>query len=133
MNEVNEINAKYANVDLKKFKEIAEQYGFSNVLEFATWVEDNNLGEILFGKDQEDIEREEKELMEGKEIKVIDKDSIAYKSTILALDILSLPEVKRANLHNATTAQWLKWSRKARNKRKDDEKMKVEKMEEDEK
>lgn len=96
-------------VDLKNLQEIAQKYGFKNVLEFSTWAEDNNLGEILFGRDQEDIEN-------GKE--ETDKDSMSYKSTILALDILSLPEVKRANLDNVTFGQWLKWSRKAKNKRK---------------
>lgn len=106
------INSKMSSVGLKDLQEIAQKYGFKNVLEFSAWAEDNNIGEILFGRDQEDIENG---------IEEIDKDSMSYKSTILALDILSLPEVKRANLDNATFNQWLKWSRKAKNKRQNQE------------
>lgn len=91
--------------DLDELQAIAQKFGFKNVIEFSTWVEDNNLGEILFGKDQEDIES-------GKED--IDKDSMSYKSTTLALDILSLPDVKTADLENVTFNQWLKWSRDAK-------------------
>lgn len=98
--------------DLRELQKIAEKYGFKNVLEFSTWVEDNGIGEILFGKDQEDIENGIENGIED-----IDKDSMTYKSTILALDILSLPEVKKANLDNITFSQWLEWSRKAKNKR----------------
>ena len=88
---------------------IAQKYGFNDILQFSAWVEDNDLGEILFGKDQEEIDN-------GKED--IDEDSMRYRSTTLALDILLLPEVKNANLDNITFDQWLKWSRKIRNKRK---------------
>ena len=95
--------------DLHQLNEIAKKYGFQNVLKFAAWVEDNNLGEILFGKDQEDIQNN---------IEDIDKDSMTYRSTILALDILSLPEVKKVNLDNITSDQWLKWSRKAKHRGK---------------
>ena len=91
--------------DLYQLHKIALKYGFKDVLKFAVWVEDNDLGEILFGKDQEDIENNKEDS---------DKDSMKYRSTILALDILSLPEVKKANLDNITSDQWLKWSRKAR-------------------
>lgn len=48
----------------------------------------------------------------------IDKDNMTYRSTMLALDILSLPEVKNANPDSITFDQWLKWSRKVKNKRK---------------
>ena len=91
--------------DLVELQKAAQKYGFKDILNFATWIEDNNLGEILFGKDQEEIES-------GKED--IDKNSMTYRSTMLALDILSLPEVKNANLDNITSDQWLKWSRKVR-------------------
>lgn len=91
--------------DLNELYKIAKKYGFNDVIKFSTWVEDNNLGEILFGKDQEDIENNKED---------IDKDSMAYRSTILALDILSLPEVKKTNLNNITSDQWLKWSRKVK-------------------
>lgn len=94
-------------INLGELQKIAEKYGFKNVLQFSEWAEDNNLGEILFGQDQEDIES-------GKE--EINKNSMSYKSTTLALEILSLPEVKKADLDNVTFNQWLKWSRKAKNK-----------------
>ena len=93
--------------DINQLQKIASKYGFQDVLKFAAWVEDNGLGQILFGKDQEEIENG---------IEDIDKDTMKYRSTILALDILSLPEVKETNLDNITTDQWLKWSRKVRNK-----------------
>lgn len=95
--------------NLIELHKIAQKYGFNDILQFSAWVEDNDLGEILFGKDQEEIDN-------GKEN--IDKDSMRYKSTTLALDILSLPEVKNADLDKITFDQWLKWSRKARNRRK---------------
>ena len=94
--------------DLKELQEIAEKYGFKDILKFATWVEDNDLGEILFGRDQEEIEN-------GKE--EIDKGSMTYKSKTLALDILSLPEVKNVNLDNITFSKWLEWSRKAKSRK----------------
>jgi len=97
-------------IDIIELQKVAQKYGFKDVLQFSTWVEDNGLGEILFGKDQEEIES-------GKED--IDKDSMKYRSTMLALDILSLPEVKSANLDNITFDQWLKWSRKIKDKKKD--------------
>lgn len=110
LSEINKsIRARLQMIDIKELQEIAEKYGFKNPLEFALWVEDNGLGEILFGQDQEDIES-------GKE--EIDKDSMKYRSTTLALDILSLPEVKNKNLDNVTFDQWLKWSRKAKNSKK---------------
>ena len=92
-------------IDLNQLHKTALKYGFRDVLKFSEWVEDNDLGEILFGKDQEDIENNKED---------IDKDSMKYRSTILALDILSSPEVKKANLDNTTSDQWLKWSRKAK-------------------
>ena len=95
-------------INLIELHKIAQKYGFNDILQFSAWVEDNDLGEILFGKDQEEIDN-------GKED--IDKDGMIYRSTTLALDILSLPEVKNANPDNVTFDQWLKWSRKARNKR----------------
>ena len=94
--------------DLYQLYKIALKYGFKDVLQFAAWIEDNDLGEILFGRDQEDIENNKED---------IDKDSIKYKSTMLALDILSLPEVKKTNLDNITSDQWLKLSRKAKHNR----------------
>ena len=94
--------------DLNQLHKIALKYGFRDILKFSDWIEDNDLGGILFGKDQEDIENNKED---------IDKDSMRYKSTMLALDILSLPEVKKANLDNITFDQWLKWSRKARYKK----------------
>lgn len=96
-------------IDLFDLQKIAQKYGFIDILQFSEWVEDNNLGDILFGKDQEEIES-------GKED--IDKDSMTYRTTMLALDILSLPEVKNTNPDNITFDQWLKWSRKVRDKRK---------------
>ena len=91
--------------DLNQLHKIAKKYGFRDILKFSSWVEDNDLGEILFGKDQEDIENNKED---------IDKDSMKYKSIMLALDILALPEVKKANLDKITSEQWLKWSRKAK-------------------
>lgn len=107
-NSLNRKSTRKEMTDLKELQEIAEKYGFKNAIQFAAWVEDNGLGEILFGQDQEDIES-------GKE--EIDKDSMKYKSITLALDILSLSEVKNANLENVTFDQWLKWSRKVKNNR----------------
>lgn len=104
-----DLNESQMPIDLIELQKIAQKYGFKDVLKFSEWVEDNNLGEIFFGKDQEDIEN-------GKED--IDKDSMTYRSTMLALEILHLPEVKNANLDHATLDQWLKWSRKVKNKRR---------------
>ena len=94
--------------DLKELQEIAEKYGFKDLLQFADWVEDNDLGKTLFGKDQEEIEN-------GKE--EIDKDTLHYKSTNLALEILSLPEIKKKDPEKISFDQWLKLARKVKTKR----------------
>lgn len=99
----------YPEIDIQGLEKIAQKYGFKNVLQFSDWVEDNGLGEILFGKDQEEIDS-------GKED--IDKDSMTYRSTILALEILSIPDVRDINHDDTTFDQWLELSRNIKNKRR---------------
>lgn len=95
-------------MDIIELQKIAKRYGFKNVLSFASWVEDNDLGEVLFGRDQEEIETGKGE---------IDKNSMKYRTTMLALDILLSPELKDTNLDNITLDQLLNLSRKVKGKK----------------
>jgi hypothetical protein len=97
------------NMDIVQLSKIAKRYGFDNVIKFADWVEDNNIGDVLFGLDQEDIEK-------GKEI---NKDSLNYKTTMLALEIISMPEmVNEKDIESITNDKWLELSRKVRDNKK---------------
>lgn len=44
-------------MDIIELQKIAKRYGFNNVLSFTSCVEDNDLGEVLFGRDQEDARK----------------------------------------------------------------------------
>ena len=95
------------NVGFKELGILAKKYGFNNILDFSLWVEDNNLAETLGikGEDEEDDETIEE-----------DKNSRKYRTKILALKILQLPEVQKELKQNPDIHinKWQEWARKAR-------------------
>ena len=97
----------------KKYVQNSKMLSFNNILDFSLWVEDNNLAETLGIKGEEDEEDEE--------IIKEDKNSRKYRTKVLALKILQLPEVQKElkqnpDIHtgNIYTDKWQEWARKAR-------------------
>ncbi len=94
-------------VGFKKLGILAKKYGFNNILDFSSWVEDNNLAETLGIRGEEE---EDEEIIEE------DINSRKYKAKILALKILQLPEVQKELKQNSDIHinKWQEWARKAR-------------------
>jgi hypothetical protein len=95
-------------IGFKELGILAKRYGFNNILDFSVWVEDNNLANALGIKGED----EEEEIIE-------DTNSRTYKTKVLALEILSLPEVQKElkESDNISLAKWEKWAMKVRDKK----------------
>lgn len=95
------------NVGFKELWTLAKRYGFKNVVDFAAWVEDNNLVNALGIKEEDE---------EDDEILKEDKNSRKYKAKILALEILQLPDIQKELRDNSDISidKWQEWARKAK-------------------
>lgn len=95
------------NIGFKELWILAKKYGFDNILDFSLWVEDNNLAETLGIKGEYE---EDDEIIEE------DKNSRKYRTKVLALKILQLPEVQKELKQNPDIKidKWQEWARKAR-------------------
>lgn len=91
----------------KKYVQNSKMLSFNNILDFSLWVEDNNLVDILGirGEDEEDDEIVEE-----------DKNCRKYRSKVLALKILQLPNVQKELKDNPDIHmdKWKEWARKAK-------------------
>lgn len=95
-------------VGFKELGILAKKYGFNNILDFALWVEDNHLVDILGLRGEED--EEDDEFVEE------DTNSRKYRAKVLALKILQLPDVQQELKENSDIHidKWKEWARKVR-------------------